>query len=107
MALTPLDSLNTDGDRPSVNDKSMFTFPIVLDLIPTRLMFEWTEVLIQLPGCQNMENRGGFGTFFGSKFLKIVNLSSIFIFCNFLVIEGNMNLIQINSTSFKVPLVEF
>ena len=55
---------STDGDMPSVNDKFLFIFPIFFHLLPTRLMFEWTGVLIKLPGCQNMENRGGFGTFF-------------------------------------------
>ena len=36
----------TDEDRPSVNNKFLFIFPIFLNLLPTRLMFEWTGVLI-------------------------------------------------------------
>ena len=53
------------------------------------------------------ENNGNFMTFISSKFPKFVNFSFIFIFCNFPVIRGNMNLFWINSISFKVPMINF
>ena len=36
----------TDGGRPSVNDKFLIVFPMFLDLLPSRLIFEWSITLI-------------------------------------------------------------
>ena len=37
---------STDGARQSVNDKFLLIFPNFLDLLSTRLMFEWSGALI-------------------------------------------------------------